>query len=389
MDTNRVFAKIDLDNIIFNVESMKRNLPNGINMLAVLKTNGYGHGAVPIAKVLTEKGLIKGCAVATIDEALELRRAGIKDKILILGYTFKESYEALVQNEICPTVISYDEAKALSEVGTSLNKDVYCHIKIDTGMGRIGYRVNAESADEIARIFKLPHLISDGIFTHFAKSDEKDMSYTQTQFDRLLHMIEMLSERGIHFNFKHCDNSAGILRFPQDSFNMVRAGITLYGLWPSKDVDHSFPLRAALSLYAKVAFVKDIPENTPISYGGTFVSKKPMRIATIPIGYGDGYARSLSNKGYVLIHGKKACILGRVCMDQMMVDVSDIEDVNVGDLVTLIGSDSDLQITLEELGDLSGRFNYEFASLLGNRIPRLYYLNGELVDTQEYFDLHY
>lgn len=383
MDKNRIFAKINLDNLIFNIASMKANLPAGTNMLAVIKTNAYGHGAVPIAKVLSEKGLVKGYAVATIDEALELRNAGIKDMILILGYVFPESYEDLVKNDICPAVISMDQAKELSEVGTRLNHDVKCHVKIDTGMGRIGYRVNEESADEIAEIFKLPHLVSDGVFTHFAKSDEKDVSFTKMQFDKFLQMIKMLEDRGLHFNYKHCDNSAGILRFPEDSFNMVRAGITLYGLWPSPDVDHSFPLKPVLSLFARVCFIKDIPAGTSISYGGTFVSDRPMKVATVPIGYGDGYARTLSNKAYVLIHGKKAPILGRVCMDQTMVDISDIDDVKVGDLVTLVGRDGDEDITLEYLGDLSGRFNYEFACLLGDRIPRLYYLNGTLVDTLE------
>lgn len=385
MDKNRVFAKINLDNIIFNIDSMKKNLPAGTNMLAVIKTNAYGHGAVPIAKVLSERGIVKGYAVATIDEALELRKAGINDMILILGYVFPDSYEDLVKYDICPTVISVDEAKALSAVGTKLDKDVKCHIKIDTGMGRIGYRVNEESADEIAEIFKLPHLISDGIFTHFAKSDEKDLSYTEMQFSKLLQMIKMLEDRGLKFNYKHCDNSAGILRFPEDSFNMVRAGITLYGLWPSPDVDHSFPLKPVLSLFARVCFIKDIPAGTSISYGGTFVSDRPMKVATIPIGYGDGYARTLSNKAYVLIHGKKARILGRVCMDQMMVDISEIDDVKVGDIVTIVGSNEEEEITLEFLGDLSGRFNYEFACLIGNRVPRLYFLNGKLIDTQEFF----
>lgn len=385
MDKNRVFAKIILDNIIFNIDSMKKNLPAGTNMLAVIKTNAYGHGAVPIAKVLSERGIVKGYAVATIDEALELRKAGINDMILILGYVFPDSYEDLVKYDICPTVISVDEAKALSAVGTKLDKDVKCHIKIDTGMGRIGYRVNEESADEIAEIFKLPHLISDGIFTHFAKSDEKDLSYTEMQFSKLLQMIKMLEDRGLKFNYKHCDNSAGILRFPEDSFNMVRAGITLYGLWPSPDVDHSFPLKPVLSLFARVCFIKDIPAGTSISYGGTFVSDRPMKVATIPIGYGDGYARTLSNKAYVLIHGKKARILGRVCMDQMMVDISEIDDVKVGDIVTIVGSNEEEEITLEFLGDLSGRFNYEFACLIGNRVPRLYFLNGKLIDTQEFF----
>lgn len=385
MDKNRVFAKINLDNIIFNIDSMKKNLPAGTNMLAVIKTNAYGHGAVPIAKVLSERGIVKGYAVATIDEALELRKAGINDMILILGYVFPDSYEDLVKYDICPTVISVDEAKALSAVGTKLDKDVKCHIKIDTGMGRIGYRVNEESADEIAEIFKLPHLISEGIFTHFAKSDEKDLSYTEMQFSKLLQMIKMLEDRGLKFNYKHCDNSAGILRFPEDSFNMVRAGITLYGLWPSPDVDHSFPLKPVLSLFARVCFIKDIPAGTSISYGGTFVSDRPMKVATIPIGYGDGYARTLSNKAYVLIHGKKARILGRVCMDQMMVDISEIDDVKVGDIVTIVGSNEEEEITLEFLGDLSGRFNYEFACLIGNRVPRLYFLNGKLIDTQEFF----
>ena len=380
----RVYAKVDLDALLSNVEQIKGRLKENTKIVAVLKADGYGHGCLPIALTLEEVPYVWGFAIATAEEAMELREAGIKKPILILGYSFEDSYEELVKNDICPTIISMEMAKKYSEVGKRLNKDVNCHIKIDTGMSRIGYQVNEDSVKEIKEIATLPHLKMDGIFTHFARSDEKDKTFTTKQFDAFETMISNLENVGVTFKNHHCANSAAILEYPDASLDLARAGIILYGLWPSDEVKRDIKLRPVLSLYSHVVHVKTLPKGRTISYGGTVTLEKDTRIATIPVGYADGYCRGLSSVGYVLIRGKKAPILGRVCMDQFMVDVSDISDVEVMDLVTLIGKDHDNEITLEDLGELSGRFNYEFACDLGMRIPRLYYKDGKLVDIKGY-----
>lgn len=384
MDHNRVHAKIDLDAVINNMDRMKDNLPDSVKLAAVLKTDAYGHGVVPIAKTVCALPYVWGCCVATADEAFDLRKAGIEKPILVLGYTFPDSYADMVRNEIRPALLSREMAEAFSKEAVFQGKKARCHIAVDTGMGRIGFPVTDEAADEIASYFSLPGLVPEGIFTHFAKADESIQEPTDIQYGLFTDMISRLEKRGISFTVRHCDNSAGIVRFPEKGLDMARAGITLYGLWPSDDVDHSFPLQPVLSLYSRVAFVKRVPAGTAISYGGTFVTKRPSVIATIPVGYGDGYARSLSNRGEVLIRGKRAKVVGRVCMDQFMADVTDIGGAEVGETVTLLGRDGEECITLEELGEKSGRFNYEFACCLGNRIPRLYYRNGKLVDTVEY-----
>ena len=380
----RVYAKVDLDALLSNVEQIKGRLKENTKIVAVIKADGYGHGCLPIALTLEEVPYVWGFAIATAEEAMELRKAGIKKPILILGYSFEDSYEELVKNDICPTIISMEMAKKYSEVGKRLNKDVNCHIKIDTGMSRIGYQVNEDSVKEIKEIAALPHLKMDGIFTHFARSDEKDKTFTTKQFDAFEAMISNLENAGVTFKNHHCANSAAILEYPDASLDLARAGIILYGLWPSDEVKRDITLRPVLSLYSHVVHVKTLQKGRTISYGGTVTLEKDTKIATIPVGYADGYCRGLSSVGYVLIRGKKAPILGRVCMDQFMVDVSDISDVEVMDLVTLIGKDYDQEITLEDLGELSGRFNYEFACDLGMRIPRLYYKDGKLVDIKGY-----
>ena len=380
----RVYAKIDLDALLSNVEHIKGRLKEHTKIVAVIKADGYGHGCLPIALTLEKVPYVWGFAIATAEEAMELRKAGIQKPILILGYSFEDSYEDLVKNDICPTIISMDMARKYSEMGVRLNKKVYCHIKIDTGMSRIGYQVDESSVEEIKEISKLPNLVMDGIFTHFARSDEEDKTFTKSQFDAFEKMISDLEKAGVTFTNHHCANSAAILEYPDASLDLARAGIILYGLWPSDEVKKDISLQPVLSLYSHVVYVKTLPKGRTISYGGTITLEKETRIATIPVGYADGYCRGLSSKGYVLIRGKKAPILGRVCMDQFMVDISDIPDVAVMDLVTLIGKDGDEEITLEDLGDLSGRFNYEFACDLGMRIPRLYYKNNELVDIKGY-----
>ena len=384
MDKNRVHADIDLDAVVSNLSNMKKVLPKDSLIACVLKTDAYGHGVVPIAKTVTKLPFVWGLCVATVDEALDLRSCGIKKPILILGYTFPDSYEEIVKNDLRPAILSYDMALEYSKIAERLSKTVNCHIKLDTGMGRIGFSCEDEALLEIERVFSLKNLHPEGIFTHFARADEREREATDKQFSLFTRTIETLEKKGITFDIRHSSNSAAAISYPEDSLDMVRAGITMYGLWPSNEVDHSFPLTPALSLYSSVSFIKTVEKGATISYGGTFTAPGKMVIATIPVGYGDGYARSLSNKGSVLIRGKRAKILGRICMDQFMVDVTDIPGVRVGDKVTLVGKDQDDMITLEELGDLSQRFNYEFACCLGNRIPRLYYKDKRLVDTVEY-----
>ncbi|MDD6352552.1 MAG: alanine racemase [Lachnospiraceae bacterium] len=386
MDYNRVWAEINLDNIRDNLEAMHQNLPKETKIMAVVKTDAYGHGAVEIAHMLESVDYVFGYAAATVDEAMELRKHRIKKPILVLGFTFPEEYSLMIENDIRPTIFRYDMAKEFSDAAVALNKTAPVHIKIDTGMGRIGFLANEASVEEIKKISKLPNIEFEGIFTHFARSDEKDKSHAEEQLRLFNQMIDALSKDGVHFQIHHCANSAAILELPDASMDMVRAGITLYGLWPSEEMNRSFPLKPALSLYSRIVHIKELPAGCPVSYGGTFVTKAPTRVATIPVGYGDGYSRGLSNRGFVLIHGKKAPILGRVCMDQMMVDVTSIPEAKLMDKVTLVGRDEDQAISLEELGDLSGRFNYEFACCLGNRIPRIYYLNGKEVARKHYFE---
>lgn len=383
----RVCANIDLDAILYNMESMHQNINQGTKMMAVIKTDAYGHGAVPIAHTIETLDYLFGFAVATVEEGVELRENGIQKPILILGYVFPDQYETLVKYQIRTSVCTYEMAKELSDTAQKLNLDYPIHIKLDTGMSRIGFQITEESAEIIAQIAKLPHIIMEGIFTHFARADEKEKQAALLQMEKFETMLSWLQERQVTFLIRHCSNSAGIVEIPKANFDMVRAGITLYGLWPSDEVRRDIvSLKPVLSLKSHVAFLKKLEAGRSISYGGTYTTPKEELIATIPVGYGDGYARGLSNKGYVLIHGKKAPIRGRICMDQFMVDVTDIADVSVGDEVTLIGTDGDNTITLEELGNLSGRFNYEFACLLGRRIPRVFYQDGKIVGVKDYFE---
>ncbi len=370
---SRVYAKIDLSAITHNMEEIHRLIQPGTRVLAVVKTDGYGHGAVQVAHALEGLDYLYGFAVATAEEALQLRRQGIQKPVLILGYVFPEHYEMLAAYGICQTVFTLDMASQLSAAAGRAGKDIAVHIKIDTGMGRIGLPVQEESVKIIAQIASLPHIVVEGIFTHFAKADEADKTATENQISRFEKMLWMLEKAGIKIPYRHCSNSAGIIDLPHANMDFVRAGIILYGLWPSDEVKKErITLRPAMELKSHVAYVKDLMPGSSISYGGTYTVTETEKIATVPVGYGDGYPRSLSNKGYVLIHGQKAPVRGRICMDQFMVDVTGIEDVKTGDEVTLVGQDGDARITMEELGSLSGRFQYEFACGLGGRVPRIY-----------------
>ena len=370
---NRVCAEIDLDAIAYNMEQMKKRIGDHARLIAVVKADGYGHGAVPVAKMFEACSYVWGYAVACLEEATELREQGIRKPILVLGCVFPDQFEEMIRYDVRPAVYMESMAELISQEAVRQGKDAFIHIKIDTGMGRIGFPVTEESADAVERISRLPGIRIEGMFTHFAKADERDKTYTFLQHDRFMRMKELIEKRQVPVRYFDCDNSAGIIDFPDMKHDLARAGIAMYGMYPSDEVDQkAVDLRPALSLVSHVSFVKDVEAGTPISYGGTFVSDRPMRVATIPVGYGDGYPRSLSNKGYVLIHGKRARILGRVCMDQFMADVTDIPETAFMDRAVLVGRDGDEEITVDELADLSGRFNYEFVCCLGKRIPRIY-----------------
>ena len=383
----RVFAKVNLNDIEANMDGMHALVGDRSRFFAVIKADGYGHGAVQLAKFLEKIEYVYGYAVAAAEEAVELRRNGMVKPILVLGYTFPDCYEEMVSCDIMPTVFREDSIKLLSEAAKKVGKTCKVHVKVDTGMGRIGIMPDAQGVEFVAQVLKTKGLELDGIFTHFARADEADKSSALKQFALFQDFVSRVeAQLGITIPYKHCANSASIMELPEAYLELVRAGISMYGLWPSEEMRRdTLELKPAMSLYSHVVYIKDVEPGTAISYGETFVTDRPMRVATIPVGYGDGYPRGLSNKGYVLIRGKRAPILGRVCMDQFMVDVTHIPEASMDDLVTLIGVDGEERITMEELGALSGRFNYELACDLGKRIPRIYTYHEELVDIKDFY----
>ena len=378
---NRVKAVISLDAVEQNFREMRKNIAEDTKMIAVVKADAYCHGAVPIAHLIEDYDYIWGFAAATAEEAVHLRQAGITKPILILGIVFDEYFPELVQYDIRPAVCEYDEAKKLSDEAVLQNKTVHIHIALDTGMTRIGYADIPESVEEIKKIAELPNLEIEGMFTHFARADEYDRSPAMVQLERYQDFSKRVEEAGVDIPLHHCSNSAGIIRVPEANLSIVRAGITIYGIYPSSEVERDIvKLAPVMELKSHITYVKDVPAGAAISYGGTYVADKKRRVATIPVGYADGYPRQLSNKGWVLIHGKKAPILGRVCMDQFMADVTEIDNVKKGDEVTLLGRDGDEFISIEEMGDLCGRFSYEFACDISPRVPRVYIKDGKEVE---------
>lgn len=379
----RVTANINLDAIENNINNIKKIIPKDTKIMAVIKADGYGHGAVPVAKFLNTIG-VDAYGIAIIEEGIELRRAGIEKSLLILGFTPKEQFKQLLDYNITQTIFQISTAKELSKEAKAQGKVAKIHIKIDTGMSRIGFRNDENSIKEIKEIAKLEGIEIEGIFSHFACADEKDKSHSNKQLEHFLTFVNRLEEEGIYIPIKHISNSAGLMELPETAMNMVRAGIITYGYYPSEEVKkETLQLSPAMEIKTHVSFVKEVGEGTGISYGYTYVTDKKIKVATIPVGYGDGYPRRLSSKGRVIINGSYAPIIGRICMDQFMVDVSHIEDVKQGDIVTLVGRDEDCMITVEELAELSDSFNYEFICNVGKRIPRLYFRNKRIVEVKE------
>ena len=385
---SRVWAPIDLDAMEFNMQSMRDRIPAGTRMAGVIKTDAYGHGAVPAAGIIDR--FVSFFCVASGEEALNLRLHGITKPILILGPYPGRDYGPLVEQDIRPAVFTMEQALGVSRAAERLGKTAPVHIALDTGMHRIGMEPTEENADLVKEMAGLPGIRIEGLFTHLYRADEKDLSIARGQVEKYRDFVGYLADRGIFPEVRHVSNSAGIMELLGTDYDMVRCGITLYGIYPSDEVDRGkLAIRPVMSLKATVTYVKEIGPGDEVSYGGTFRADRPMRVATIPAGYGDGYPRLLSSRGYVLIAGKKASILGRVCMDQFMVDVTEIPEAEIGSIATLLGRDGDAEITADELGELSGRFPYEFVCCIGKRVPRVYYRNGEIVGTKDWFGDRY
>lgn len=384
----RVCANISLDAIRSNIENGRRLLAPGTRLMAVVKADAYGHGAAVISRGIDD--LVDAYAVAIPEEGVELRKAGINKPILVLGYTAPELAEPAIRYDLALTVFQSETAEEYRKIAEKLNRTAKVHIKLDTGMSRIGYlcdRENTEnSLNDIAKIMTLPNLFVEGIFTHFSKADEADKTFARGQYKAYTEFVDKLSRRGITIPLHHVCNSAGIIDLPEGDCDMVRFGITMYGMYPTDEVTKErLPVTPAMELKTHISFIKTLPPGVGIGYSGTFVTKRPTRVATLPVGYGDGYPRGLSNAGRVLIHGKSAPILGRICMDQCMVDVTEISQAVRGDTVTLMGRDGEEFISAEEIGATVGNsFHYEVVCDIGKRVPRVYYRNNVPVAVKEY-----
>lgn len=382
MEHYRVKAIIDLTAIYNNIRRTKEKIGSKTKLLAVIKANAYGHGAVEVSKILEPLADMYG--VAVVEEGIELRESGCDKPILILGTVPAEQYKETLAYHITPTLYTYDMAEEYQKEAKRQGCIGKAHIKLDTGMGRIGFLPNEESIDDIERICRLPNIEVEGCFTHMARADEWGREATQKQLDTYRWFIQELEKRGIVFKMRHTANSASIMGYSELYMDMVRSGISTYGIYPSDEVDKSaLLLEPAMSIRARISYIKTLPPGSPVSYGGTYVTPGTVRVATVPVGYADGYPRALSGKAEVLVHGRRAPIIGRVCMDQFMVDVTDIENVAAGDWITLMGKEGEEEITVEELSYMAGSFPYEFVCGISLRVPREYYFEGQIFNSTE------
>ncbi|MGE5630397.1 MAG: alanine racemase [Caulobacteraceae bacterium] len=378
------WAEINLDALAHNMREVRRLAQGNALVTAVIKADGYGHGAKKIAQTLLDNGADR-FAVAVLDEGAELRQAGFTVPILILGFTEPERAEEVIKYDLEQATYSWELAEALSKEAGRQNKIAKIHIKVDTGMGRIGLKPNSESVDLIKRISKLPNLIIEGIFTHFAVADTKDKTYTKEQYDKFNWICKELEKENVEINIRHCGNSATIIDLPDMHMDMVRAGIILYGLAPSDEVMlNKIDLKPVMSLKVRITHVKDVELGQSVSYGRKFIASRKSRIASLPIGYADGYTRMLSGKAEALVQGKRVPVVGRICMDQCMIDITGMEDVKVGDEVVLFGEQNGAMIHVDELAEKLGTINYEVVCMIGKRVPRVYIKDGKIVDVLKY-----
>ncbi|MBR1673538.1 MAG: alanine racemase [Eubacterium sp.] len=372
---NRIEADIDLDAVRYNIETIQALNPADRKTLLVIKADAYGHGAVSFAKEFDD--LADYFGVACIDEGVELRNAGITKPVLILGNTDEEDFETAIEHDIIMAVYDAEKCRLLSDTALKLGRKAKVHIKADSGMSRIGFQCSEEGVREAEKLLYMDGLDVEGIFTHFAKADYIDKSDALKQREAFTGFIDALTEKGFIFRLKHIDNSAGAMELHSKGFDMMRLGIVIYGLEPSEEMDKAVVLQPAMTLKAHITHIKTLEPGRGISYGWTYVTDKPVRVATVSAGYADGYPRSQSNIGRVIIRGKYAPILGRVCMDQFMVDVTDIPEAALRDEVVLFGTDGTLSIPVEEVAEPANSFNYELVCNVARRVPRVYFKNGQ------------
>ncbi len=376
----RSAVEVDLDVIRENFSNIKKKVGEDTKVLAVIKADAYGHGAVETARALENDCDFFG--VADIDEAMQLRIAGFDTPILILGRTDPYYSDAVIKMDIRTTVSCMSDALLLSAEGEKQQKKAKIHIAVDTGMSRIGFQ--RDETDQILEIARLPFIEIEGIFSHFATADEPGLVRATKQKELFDEVLSELSKKGLDIPVRHMSNSAGIINF-SEKYDMVRAGIVIYGLYPSHEIDRSLlSVRPAMRWVAKISHVKTLPEGREISYGGTFVTDKQTVVATVPVGYADGYPRCLSGVGEVLVKGKRVPIIGRICMDQFMIDVTEVPEVTLGSEVTLVGKDGDEYLSMEEVSEKAYSFNYELPCRISRRVPRIYYKGGK-----EVVSLHY
>jgi alanine racemase len=382
---NRAWAEIDLDAIAHNVREIRKLTGNRVELMGAVKADAYGHGVLEVVRTLLDSG-VNQLAVSMLDEAIQIRKMGISVPILILGYTDPARAEEIILNDVSQTVFSLELAQALSSAAVRLGRSARIHVKIDTGMSRLGFMPGYSAVKNIVEISRMPGIIIEGIFTHFASADERERDYTVMQFERFMSVCSELARVGIHIPLKHACNSGGIIQYPEMHLDMVRPGIILYGLYPSDEVSRSsIDLKPAMTLKANVVHVKDVDKDVCISYGRTFRTSRKSRIATVPIGYADGYTRLMSNKGRMLVNGEFAPVVGRICMDQCMIDVTDLNhEVHVGDEVVIFGNQGGASISVDEIAAEVGTINYELVCIIGKRIPRVYLKGGKICSVLNY-----
>lgn len=378
-----VWAEINLDNLTHNLNEIKRVTDKSSKIMAIVKADAYGHGSIEVSKVLIENG-VEFLAVATLSEAVELRNAGIETDILILGYTPKVQFEYLVKYNITQTIYDYDAAEYMSKIAKALNQTAKIHVKVDTGMSRLGFRSKANPVEEILKISKLSNIYLEGIFSHFASADEKDKSFAESQYSEFMNLISELESRGLDIEIKHIANSAAIIDMPKCNLNLVRAGISLYGLYPSRDIAiKNVDLKPIMTLKTQISNIKTVPEGTGISYGQIFTTDRESTIATIPIGYADGFSRTLNGKSLITIDEKKVNVIGRICMDQCMLDVTDVKDLYIDKEVIVFGEGKNTN-SAEDLARNLGTISYEVICMISRRVPRVYKRGGDIIKIIDY-----
>ncbi len=378
-----VWSEINLDNLIHNLNEMKKLTDDKTEIMAVVKADSYGHGSIEVSKALISEG-VKRLAVATLSEAIELRNVGIDVEILILGYTPRSQFKYILEYDITQTIYDYDAACELSKVAEDMNKTAKIHIKIDTGMSRLGFRSEANTVQEILKINELSNIYIEGIFSHFASADETDKSFANTQYSEFISLINELDKVNLNIDIKHISNSAAIIDLPKYQMNLVRVGISLYGLYPSKEVSvDAIDLKPVMTLKTKISNMKNVPKGTGISYGQVFTTSEESVIATIPIGYADGFSRLLNGKSLVTVDGKKVDVVGKICMDQCMLNVTNVKNLYIDKEVTVFGEGENVN-SAEELASNLGTISYEIVCMISRRVPRVYKKDGEIIKVVDY-----